>query len=88
MPAQVTNEDYLEFVKRHPEWRRSKVSPLFTDDAYLSHWKGDLDPGPGAGARQPVTFVSWFAASAYCRARGEAASRRIRVGVCGEPAAG
>ena len=66
----VTNADYLEFVRHAPRWQRSRLPRLFSDEAYLARWAGDLDPGPGAGARQPLVEVSWFAASAYCRWRG------------------
>lgn len=66
----VTNAQYLEFVRSHPEWRRSCVSRLFADEAYLHHWRGELDPGPGAPLSSPVVYVSWFAARAYCAAQG------------------
>jgi len=66
----VTNEEFLAFVRDHPEWRRSAAPELFRDDAYLSHWAGDLELGPDADAHQPVTFVSYFAAAAFCRAEG------------------
>lgn len=66
----VTNADYLEFVRSHPEWRRSRVSRLFADDSYLRHWRGDLDPGPRAPLASPVVHVSWFAARAYAAAHG------------------
>jgi sulfatase modifying factor 1 len=65
----VTNAQFLEFVRAHPEWRRSQVSPLFAEDPYLSSWAGDLEPGSGAPLDAPVTFVSWFAADAYCDAQ-------------------
>jgi len=65
----VTNAAFLEFVRDNPQWRRSRVNPLFADAGYLSHWKGDLDPGleDERIARAPVTRVSWFAARAYAR---------------------
>lgn len=66
----VTNGDYLEFVRAYPEWRRSRVSRLFADESYLHHWRGELDPGPGAPDTSPVVYVSWFAARAYCAAHG------------------
>lgn len=65
----VTNGEFLEFVRGHPRWRRSRVSPLFADESYLRHWSGDLELGPGAPADAPVVNVSWFAARAYARAR-------------------
>ncbi len=66
----VTNGQYLDFVREHPEWRRSRVKPLFADQKYLAHWRGDLELADEAAASEPVTNVSWFAAEAYCEARG------------------
>ena len=65
----VTNAEFLAFVTAHPQWRRSRVSPLFADETYLRHWTGDLDPGPAAPAAAPVINISWFAARAYARAQ-------------------
>jgi formylglycine-generating enzyme required for sulfatase activity len=67
----VTNAEFLAFVRESSDWRRSRVAPLFADDAYLRHWAGDLELGPEAEAGVPVSFVSWFAADAYCRAQGK-----------------
>jgi formylglycine-generating enzyme len=67
--ALVSNADFARFLRTHPEWRRDRVGGLFADEGYLRHWPGAAEPGP-AIARQPVTRVSWFAASAYCEARG------------------
>lgn len=61
----VTNAEFLEFVRRHPDWRRSRIPPLFADEAYLRHWQRDLVLGEGAPATSPVVNVSWFAARAY-----------------------
>jgi formylglycine-generating enzyme len=68
----VTNGEFLEFVRANPRWQRSQVKRLFADETYLSHWAGDLDLGPDTAnvARQPVTFVSWFAAKAYAATKG------------------
>ncbi len=66
----VTNAEFLAFVTAHPEWRRSAIKTLFADGRYLRRWKADLDFGGAARAGQPVTNVSWFAAEAYCKARG------------------
>lgn len=65
----VTNAEFLAFVKAHPQWRRSQVPTIFADDHYLKDWAGDLSYPEGLGDR-PVTGVSWFAARAWCRARG------------------
>jgi sulfatase modifying factor 1 len=65
----VTHEEYLEFVRDHPDWRKSRIKALFAEDSYLVDWHDDLTPQP-AMLSKPVTFVSWFAAGAYCEARG------------------
>jgi len=65
----VTNRQFLAFVAAHPAWRRDRIAPLFAERTYLDHWAGPLDLG-AAVATAPVTRVSWFAARAYCRARG------------------
>lgn len=69
----VTNGEFLEFVRSHPKWRKSRVPATFADANYLKHWAGDLDLGPEgeAIADSPVTNVSWFAAKAYCEAQGK-----------------
>ena len=70
MRLPVTNADFLAFVRKHPEWRRDRVASVFAEPRYLSHWAAAAQLGPQAHARQPVIWVSWFAASAYCRAQG------------------
>lgn len=68
---QVTNAEFLEFVKEHPEWRRSKVNPLFADKGYLAKWAGDTELGPATPPNAPVTSVSWFAARAFLKSVGK-----------------
>ena len=65
----VTNAQFAYFVKQHPQWQRDKIAALFADDRYLSHWSSATEPGNSIG-KQPVVRVSWFAAAAYCEARG------------------
>lgn len=65
----VTNGEYLEFVRTHPEWQRGQVSPTLADGRYLRHWYRPLELGPQVRPDQPVTNVSWFAARAYCESR-------------------
>ena len=65
----VSNADFARFVRSHPEWRRGSIAPLLADAGYLQHWENASEPAKGA-ALKPVTQVSWFAASAYCEARG------------------
>ncbi|MGC8654104.1 MAG: formylglycine-generating enzyme family protein [Candidatus Kryptoniota bacterium] len=70
----VTNREFLEFVKANPEWRRSKVKRIFADRFYLMNWENDTTISKGTGRlvdpSAPVTFVSWFAARAFCRWKG------------------
>ncbi|MBS2038859.1 formylglycine-generating enzyme family protein [bacterium] len=66
----VTNQQYLEFLQHHPEWRRSRIKRIFADEGYLNYWTGDLSYPPKL-AHSPVVCVSWFAARAYCRAQGQ-----------------
>jgi sulfatase modifying factor 1 len=65
--APVTRKEYLEFVRRNPAWRKSQVKALFAESNYLADWSDDLSPGDDF--QSPVTFVSWFAARAFCAAR-------------------
>lgn len=67
----VTNESFRRFVAHHPRFRRGRISSLFADAGYLSHWAAPLELGQRAGPHQPVTRVSWFAAKAYCHAQGK-----------------
>lgn len=61
----VSNAEYLRFVVKNPEWRRSRVPRIAADSLYLRHWLSDTQLGPDAPPRAPVVNVSWFAASAY-----------------------
>ena len=63
-----TNAEMLAFVRRHPDWPRSRIPRLFADEGYLSRWADDTHLGD-LRPRQPVVDVSWFAARAYCEAR-------------------
>ncbi len=70
MSLPVTNADYLAFVRTHPAWRRDAVPSVFAESRYLAHWAGPTELGAKALPQQPVVWVSWFAASAYCKAQG------------------
>ena len=67
----VSRADFLAFVREHPEWRRGGVRPRLAEPSYLADWPGALDAGSRADLQRPVTAVSWFAAKAYCAARGK-----------------
>lgn len=62
----VTNEDFLEFVKKNPKWQRSKIKKLFADDNYLRNWKSDTELGEHQSPKAAITNVSWFVAKDYC----------------------
>lgn len=66
----VTNQEYLEFVKEHPEWQKSNIKKLFADDAYLNMWEGDISFGD-LNPNAPITNISWFAAKSYCENQGK-----------------
>lgn len=71
MKRPVTNAEFLAFVRSHPEWRRDRVPSVFAEPGnYLSHWRSPLELGADNLPLQPVTQVSWFAATAYCEAQG------------------
>ena len=70
MSRPVTNADYLAFVRAQPAWRRDVVASVFAEPRYLAHWAGPNELGARALPQQPVVWVSWFAATAYCRAQG------------------
>jgi formylglycine-generating enzyme len=70
MPHPVTNAQFLAFVRTHPQWRRNAVAGVFAEPRYLSHWAAPLQLGANALPQQPVVWVSWFAARAYCQAQG------------------
>lgn len=66
----VTNKEFLTFVTKNHEWRKSKVKRLFADAHYLEEWPSDLQLG-ALNPDSPVTRISWFAATAYCRAKNQ-----------------
>ena len=67
----VTRGEYLEFVRRNPQWRKSAVKSSLADAGYLADWQSDLNAGSGASLLRPVTNVSRNAAYAYCKAKGK-----------------
>ena len=66
----VTNAQYLAFVRSNPRWQKGQVPRLFVDENYLALWATPTKLGPRAAPNAPVVHVSWFAAKAYCEARG------------------
>jgi formylglycine-generating enzyme len=67
----VTRGEFRDWLRENPQWRRSRIASVFAvRAAYLSDWRGDLEPGDATDLRRPVVNVSWHAARAYCAARG------------------
>jgi len=67
----VTNQQFLEFVKEYPKWKRSKVLRLFADKSYLIYWKSDTEIEDSQSLNAPITNISWFAANDYCECQGK-----------------
>lgn len=67
----VTNEEFLEFLKKNPQWTKSQVLRLFADSTYLHSWKSDYEFPADVSPKAPVTNVSWYAAKAYAQSVGK-----------------
>ncbi len=67
----VTNEQFLNFLKTNPQWRRSEVKKIFADGSYLVNWQSDLNYGKAHLPNAAVTNVSWFVAKKYCECQGK-----------------
>ena len=53
---QVTNNEFLEFVKKNPQWKRSNVKAIFADETYLQDWQDDETLPKNANPDAPVTM--------------------------------
>ncbi|WP_339939784.1 HU family DNA-binding protein [Undibacterium luofuense] len=62
----VSQQDFLQFVQKNPQWRKDRIPSLFADKAYLAQWPA-ADSFGAADSASPVTGISWFAARAYCQ---------------------
>lgn len=67
----VTNAEFLEFVKKNPQWSRSKVLRIYADSTYLKSWSADFALPKDRSPEAPVTNISWFAAEAYAKSVGK-----------------
>lgn len=69
----VTNQQFADFLQKNPQWQKDRISSKHADAQYLSNWQQTATgytPKP-ENLNKPVTFVSWFAANAYCKAQGK-----------------
>jgi sulfatase modifying factor 1 len=62
----ITNAQFLVFVKKHPEYSRSKIKGIYAEKSYLAHWESDFNYGTTNLSNAPATNVSWFVAKKYC----------------------
>jgi hypothetical protein len=63
---EVSNAEYLRFIKDRPEWSKDRIARAMHDGEYLKHWLVP-DEYPQELGDHPVTYVSWFAADAFCQ---------------------
>ena len=61
----VTRREFAAFIERYPKWNRDNVASIFANSEYLRGWTVER------ANNAPITFVSWFAAKAYCRSQGK-----------------
>jgi len=66
--TEVTNAAFKAFVERHDEWAPGRAGAGRQNGDYLKHWTGGTFPSGAADL--PVTYVTWWAAKAYCEASG------------------
>lgn len=60
----VTNQDFFAFLSVNQSWLPARADSKLHNGRYLEHW---TDDGPGVAIYDhPVTFVTWYAAVAYC----------------------
>ncbi len=67
----VTNQEFLEFVKKTPKWKRSQIKKIFADGNYLIGWESDDKLDQSQSLKAPITNISWFVANDYCECQGK-----------------
>ena len=90
---ETTNEEFLEFVKANPEFRRSMVLADFeangkatlkksvnNDDGYLRRWNDDYNFDVKL-KNVPVVFVSQIIATNYCNWKGKRLPTNLEWGL-------
>ncbi len=66
----ITNQDFMFFVRKNPQWSKSKIKRIFAEELYLAQWETDHRLKTLSEMMSPVVNVSWFAAQAYCESKG------------------
>lgn len=64
---EVTSEQYRDFLLANPSWQPTAVPAPKSNGSYLKGWIS-LN-FPAGQARRPVTYITWYSASAYCHWR-------------------
>lgn len=69
----VSVEDFNQFLKKNPEYRKSKIVKLYSDSRYLEDWPKDVLSKKELEKKKqsPVVNVSWFVARKYCQSLGK-----------------
>lgn len=65
MKYAVTVEQFAEFLAANPSWQKQNISTIYSDQSYLESWAVQMNH-----PKSPVTYVSWFAARAFCESYG------------------
>lgn len=64
---EVSNAEYLLFVKANPTWQKDHSNiQRYSDSDYLKHWPF-RDEFPKGEANHPVTYIPWRAAMDFCK---------------------
>jgi hypothetical protein len=66
----VSNREFLAFVHTHPQWAKGHLAEALHDGSYLREWANEEGIVP-TDLDQPVHFVSFFAAQAFCQSQGK-----------------
>jgi iron(II)-dependent oxidoreductase len=66
--TEISNRQFKAFIDENPSWKPSERESLtaqnLVDDNYLKNWQDNTYPT--GSENLPVTYVSYFAAKAYC----------------------
>lgn len=64
----VTKKDYLDFITENENWKKNQIPTIFSDESYLFDWANNSTID-SSHYNEPVTYVSWFTAKAYCNSK-------------------